>query len=253
MFMEFIYLHIGKRRYVCRECGKRFCESNSFLPRYHRATNRLVVKVICDFRSLRSAKDIGQANNISGQTALRYFGLVNYSCTRLPEILSIDEFKGNAGGEKYQTIITDAKNKKKIDVLPNRKKSDLIRHFRNFENIKDVKYVVIDMNRNFKDVAETCFPKATIVIDRYHVTRQAIWALENVRKVEQRSLPKHGVGFSSILNDFCTSNRISSRKMKNSSFEEFWASLHGLRLPMIKKTIFSNSCILRIRQQRRSG
>ena len=108
----------------------------------------------------------------------------------MPEILSIDEFKGNAGGEKYQTIITDAKNKKKIDVLPNRKKSDLIRYFRNFENKKDVKYVVIDMNRNFKDVAETCFPKATIVIVRYHVTRQAIWALENVRKAEQRSLPK---------------------------------------------------------------
>ena len=133
------YLHIRKRRYVCRECGKRFCESNSFLPRYHRATNRLVAKVICDFRSLRSAKDIGQANNISGQTALRYFGLVNYSCTRLPEILSIDEFKGNAGGGKYQTIITDAKNKKKIDVLPNHKKSDLIRYFCNFENRKDVK------------------------------------------------------------------------------------------------------------------
>jgi transposase len=184
------YLHIRKRRYVCRECGKRFCESSNFLPHYRRATNRLVAKVICDFRSLRSAKDIGQANNISGQTALRYFGLVNYSCTRLPEILSIDEFKGNAGGEEYQTIITDAKNKKKIDVLPNRKKSDLIRYFRNFENKKDVKYVVIDMNRNFKNVAETCFPKATIVIDCYHVTRQAIWALENVRKAEQRFLPK---------------------------------------------------------------
>ena len=182
------YLHITKRRYVCKECGKRFYEDNSFLPRYYRVTNRLVAKVIDDFRSLRSAKDIGRANNVSGQTALRYFKLVNYSCTELPEVLSIDEFKGNAGGEKYQTILTDAKNKKKIDILPNRKNRDLIRYFLKFKNRNDVKYVVMDMNKQFKVIAEMCFPKATIVIDRYHVVRQAIWALENVRKSVQKEL-----------------------------------------------------------------
>ncbi len=182
-------LHIRKRRYICKECGKRFFEENSFLPRYHRVTNRLVAKVIDDFRSLRSAKDIGKANNISGQTALRYFKLVNYSCTKLPEVLSIDEFKGNSGGEKYQTILTDAKNKKKTDILPNRKRSDLIHYFLGFENRKDVKYVVMDMSRQFKEIAEICFPKATIVIDHYHITRQVIWALENVRKSVQKELP----------------------------------------------------------------
>ena len=48
--------------------------------------------------------------------------------------------------------------------------------------------VVIDMNPHFREVAEICFPQATIVIDRYHVTRQAIWALERVRKEEQKHL-----------------------------------------------------------------
>ena len=182
------YLHIRKRRYACKACGKRFCEENSFLPRYYRVTSRLVTKVISDFRSLHSAKDIGKNNNISSQTALRYFRLVNYSCTALPEVLSIDEFKGNAGGEKYQTILTDAKNKKKIDILPNRKKSDLIQYFLKFRNRRDVKYVVTDMNGQFKDVAQICFPNAKIVVDRYHVTRQCIWALENVRKAEQKRL-----------------------------------------------------------------
>ena len=32
------YLHIRKRRYACKACGKRFCEENSFLPRYYRVT-----------------------------------------------------------------------------------------------------------------------------------------------------------------------------------------------------------------------
>lgn len=185
-----MYLHLRKRRYVCAECGKRFYENNHFLPRYYRVTNRLAAKILSEFRSLRSAKDIGRDNNVSAATALRYFKLVNYTCTALPEVLSIDEFKGNAGGEKYQSIITDAHNKKIIDILPNRKKIELIKYFRSFENRTDVKYVVMDMNPHFREAAQTCFPSARIVVDRYHVTRQAIWALENIRKAEQKALSK---------------------------------------------------------------
>lgn len=182
------YLLVRKRRYACRNCNKLFFERNDFLPRYHRATNRLVANILVEFKDLRSAKEIGHKNNVSAQTALRYFKLISYSRKQLPEVLSIDEFKGNADGEKYQTILTDAHNKKIIDILPNRKKSDLIRYFRSFENRKDVKYVVMDMNPHFREVAQICFPGAKIVIDRYHVTQQAIWALENVRKAEQKAL-----------------------------------------------------------------
>lgn len=182
------YFHLRKRRYVCLTCGKRFYETNSFLPRYHRVTNRLVAKIINDYSELESSKTIGKKNNVSAATAMRYFKLVNYVCNELPEVLSIDEFKGNAGGEKYQTILTDARNKKIIDILPNRKKADLIRYFCRFKNRNAVKYVVMDMNSHFREVAQICFPNAKIVIDRYHVTRQVMWAMENVRKAEQKKL-----------------------------------------------------------------
>ena len=187
-FGKDVYLHLRKRRYVCDGCGKRFYEKNSFLPRYHRMTSRKNARIIEDFRDTVSASYIARKHNISTTTALRYFNLVNYSCKALPEVLSIDEFKGNAGGEKYQTILTDARDRKIIDILPNRKKADMIRYFHRFKNRKEVKYVVIDMNPHFREVAEICFPQATIVIDRYHVTRQAIWALERVRKEEQKHL-----------------------------------------------------------------
>ena len=156
--------------------------------KYHRMTSRKNARIIEDFRDTVSAAYIARKHNISTTTALRYFNLVNYSHKALPEVLSIDEFKGNAGGEKYQTILTDARDRKVIDILPNRKKADMIRYFRRFKNRKEVKYVVIDMNPHFQEVAEICFPQATIVIDRYHVTRQAIWALERVRKEEQKHL-----------------------------------------------------------------
>ncbi len=207
------YLHLRKRRYVCNACGKRFYERNSFLPRYHRATNRLAAKVISDFRELRSAAEIARKNNISPPTALRYFKLVSYSCKQLPEVLSIDEFKGNAGGEKFQAIVTDAHNKRITDILPNRKKSDLIKYFRSFENRKDVRYVVIDMNPHFREVARICFPNAKIVIDRYHVSRQVMWALENVRKAEQKKLSKE-------WRKFCKHSRKLLCKRKDKLNEE---------------------------------
>ena len=43
-----------------------------------------------------------------------------------PRILFLDEFKGNTDGEKYNCILTDPKNYKIVDILPNRKKTNLI-------------------------------------------------------------------------------------------------------------------------------
>ena len=54
-------------------------------------------------------------------------------------MLSIDEFRGNAGGEKFQCIIADVKNHKVLDILPNRKQEDLIAYFRTFSTKNSVK------------------------------------------------------------------------------------------------------------------
>lgn len=182
------FIHLRKRRYSCPNCAKRFYEDNPFLARYHRTTTRLVAAVITAFRSLQPAKAIATQYNLSSTTALRYFDLVEYRCLELPKVLSIDEFKGNAGGAKYQCILTDALERKVVDILPNRFENNLIRYFSSFSNRSDVQFFVTDMNPHFKAVARTCFPKATIVADRYHIVRQVVWAMENVRKNEQKRL-----------------------------------------------------------------
>ena len=49
---------------------------------------------------------------------MRYFKYVTFKPTRLPEVLSIDEFKGNSGGRKYNSIVVDAEKHKVMDILP---------------------------------------------------------------------------------------------------------------------------------------
>ena len=98
------FLHLRKRRYRC-SCGKRFFEDNTFLPRYYRVTSRLVAEIIHAFEKVVSAKEIGCRFNVSGVTAMRYFRCVNHKPKELPEVVSLDEFKGNSGGQKYNSIV----------------------------------------------------------------------------------------------------------------------------------------------------
>ena len=182
-------LHLRKRRYRC-DCGKRFFEKNTFLPRYYRSTSRLVAKIITAFRETVSAAKIGAQFHVSGATAMRYFKYVSFKPTKLPEVLSINEFKGNSGGQKYNSIVVDAEKRKVIDILPNRFENGLIHYFSQFSSKTEVKYFVCDMNPHFREVAKTCFPKDTVVADRYHVIRQVYWAMERVRKNEQNKLSK---------------------------------------------------------------
>lgn len=106
------YLHLRKRRYRCPECGKRFAEDNVFLPRYYRMTKRLIASIIDAFHKVTSATEIAAQYNVSVSTALRCFDLVSYRPKELPSVLSIDEFKGNAGHQKYQSILTNPEKKR---------------------------------------------------------------------------------------------------------------------------------------------
>ena len=184
------FLHLRKRRYRC-SCGKRFFETNTFLPRYYRVTSRLVAEIMFSFKKLIPATEIGSRFNVSAVTAMRYFSLFNKKLTTLPEVISLDEFKGNSGGQKYNSIVADPKEKTVLDILPNRYENDLIKYFSQFPNKSEVKYFVCDMNPHFRQVANTCFPQAKIVADRYHVVRQVFWAMERVRKNEQNNLSKN--------------------------------------------------------------
>ena len=182
------FLHLRKRRYRCN-CGKRFFEINTFLPRYYRVTSRLVARVIQEFKKIVPATEIGSRFNVSAVTAMRYFNCFNQRVKALPEVLSLDEFKGNSGGQKYTSIVVDPKGRKVLDILPNRYENDLIKYFSQFPSKTKVKYFVCDMNPHFRNVAAICFPNATVVADRYHVIRQVYWAMERVRKNEQNKLP----------------------------------------------------------------
>lgn len=183
------FLHYRKRRYHCPCCNKHFYENFSLLPKYCRITTRLAFYSIHLLGNRQSIHSVAALLGISDSFIFRRMKDIRHpKPARLPEVLSIDEFRGNAGGQKFQAILTDAKNHRLFDILPTRSQTDLMLYLQGFQNKKEVKYFVMDMNRVYKELAHNYFPNATIVVDKFHVVRYVTWALENVRKRVQKEL-----------------------------------------------------------------
>lgn len=180
-----------KRRYRCQSCGKRFYEKNWLLPKWHRITNRLALMVLQKLTEKVSRKDIAKEYGVSQSTVCRWMNLTEYGKpSKLPKVLSIDEFRGNTGGEKFQGILTSPLDKKIFDVLPSCKEREIYEYLHGYskEERAKVMYFISDMKKDYIRIAKQLFPNATLVTDKFHVVRYCTWALENVRKRVQKEL-----------------------------------------------------------------
>ena len=183
-----------QRRYKCQECNHTFIEKNPFVSRYLRLSKSNLEYLFRQLGEKGSFTEMAKPSDVSVSTVIRYCSkLAIPKPAQLPTVLGIDEYKGNAEGQMYQVIITDLRNHSVVDILPKRETRALIQYFKTFskEAREQVKYIVMDMCPLFKLVMQTMFSHAHIVADRYHVCRLVDWALERVRKREQKQIVTH--------------------------------------------------------------
>ena len=183
-------LFLNKRRYHCSECGKHFYKSYDFIAKYLHRTKRLTKFIAGSFFDTLNIKQVSIRANVSSHTVYKVLSTLNNSSSKICEAISIDEFKGNVGIEKYQSIIVDPIKHKVLNILYSRKSTCLVEYFKSLDKSRrmKVKYFSCDMNKTFIDMDKVYFPNAKIVIDRYHFIRQVYWALENVRKRIQKNM-----------------------------------------------------------------
>ncbi|AEM78225.1 ISL3 family transposase [Thermoanaerobacter wiegelii] len=236
---------LKKRRYVCSHCGKKFYEHIDFLPRYHRMTNRLSFYILQQLKKQQSMKDISEITGVSITTVMRLLDRVGVEpdYKTLPEVISIDEFKGNSGGRKYHCIIVDPKERKILDILKDRKEENLSEYFKRFRDRDKVKWVIIDMWKPFSDTVKKYFKRAKIAIDKFHFTRYIYWAIENVRKRIQKELPDNKRKY------FKRSRKLLLAKYDNLTPEQkeelevmFWCS-DDLRIAYLLKEEFNDKVL----------
>lgn len=185
-------LSYRKRRYECKNCGKTFYEKVDFLPKRSRKTKRVTEFIVDRLKTKQSMKDIAVMADVSIHTVTRLLPPLAVSAKHLPEVLCIDEFKGNTGYYKYQVSLMDGKTRKPIDIIECRYKHYLFDYFKKFslEERQKVKYVVTDLWLTYKDLANTYFPNAKVIADKFHFVRYAVETVDTIRKQVQSKLPR---------------------------------------------------------------
>mgnify|MGYP000888073555 FL=1 len=183
-----------QRRYSCPQCTHSFSEKNPFIQRYRRLDMTTIAEIFRLLHEGLNYTSIARACHVSVTTVIRYCSLISISRpNELPTVLGVDEFRGNAAGQKYQVILTDPDSHTIIDILPKKDTNALCRYFASYSRNarQKVRFIVMDMSPQFRLVMETLFPHAHIVCDRYHVCRLVDWAVERVRKREQKKLVRY--------------------------------------------------------------
>ena len=180
------YINYRARRYICHECSKTFYEHNPFTTEGMKISLATVYNVLNDLKkSNETFSAVAQRYNISPTAAAYIFDRhVNVSRRKLPECICIDEvYAFSSGKSDYVCVLLDFNSQKVIDLLPSRRKYDLINYFTLIprEERLNVKVVSTDMWETYRIVTKLVFPNAVNALDKFHLIQEFNRRLDRVR------------------------------------------------------------------------
>lgn len=98
--------------------------------------------------------------------------------------MQIDEtYSFKSKNSKYVCMILDYDSQQAVDLLPSRRKQELIDFFSSFslEERRNVQYIAADMYDTYRTVCRKFFPDAVYACDRFHVMQDFTGRLREVR------------------------------------------------------------------------
>ena len=189
------FIDYEARRYTCRRCNKVFYENNPFTMPSSRMSIATVYNVLNDLKSPQETfTNISKRYGISPTTVSSMFDRhIMISRRTLPVYLCLDEtYAFKSHDSPYICVLLDYTNQKIVDVLPSRKKHDLITYFTSIprdERLK-VKVVSFDMWETYRIVSQIVFPNAVCAVDRFHVMQELYRKVDRIRLETMRKV-KH--------------------------------------------------------------
>ena len=116
-----------------------------------------------------------------------------------PRVLGIDEVcLGKKKRDKYRCVITDIEKHTLVDFLRDRDKKTVIKYLSTLDK-GAVDIICCDMWESYKDAAKIVFPKAVVVVDRFHIVRMVQNSMEAFRKAVRK--PTTGKERAMLKND----------------------------------------------------
>ena len=181
-----VKLCVKHRRFKCPECSAVFFEPLPGMDVQRDMTERLVTWIAQESMGTpfnRVAHQIGCTDTTVRNIFHQYLEQQSKSLKFVtPRILGIDEIcLGKRKGDKYRCVITDIEQKTLVEFLRDRNKQTVIKFLSSLDR-EAVDVICMDMWVPYRDAARVVFPKAPVVIDRFHIARMVQNSMEAFRK-----------------------------------------------------------------------
>lgn len=180
-----VYLHLSQRQFYCPDCDRRFNERFNFVAPQRAMTCRYE-RYVYECCKASTIQKVSAQENLVWST-------VNEICQRgarqelqerpLSKVKAVgmDEFAIKKGHRDYATVIVDLERVEIVDILEYREQAKLIAYFKNkgTEWCEGIEVFCSDMWPGFINTARAVFPRATVVVDRFHflVTSTKRWTV----------------------------------------------------------------------------
>ena len=182
------FLKLKRQRYFCRSCNRTFSAKTDLVKERCSISRNTFHALILAAKKKLSVKDIVENFDISHGTLNNFLISLSdkfiVSKDTLPEHLLFDEFKSVKSCDASMSFIyMDAQTHQVVDIVYNRQLGHLKSYFLAYpKEVRDkVKTICIDMYSPYIELIRSCFPKAKIIIDRFHVVQLISRSLNKTR------------------------------------------------------------------------
>ena len=194
-----VVLHIRKRRFSCKPCGRPFTEPVLGIAKGARTTARYrkAVLAACErFGNLTTVQrylrcSAGYLYKTLYAELERRLRMRQYPW---PDVVGIDEhfFRRKRPFRAFATVLVDMKGKRVFEVAEGKRGADIEPQLAHIPGRDGVRWVVLDLADAYKAFCRRFFPNAQLVADKFHVLRLLNPAINRARKAitgDRRSLP----------------------------------------------------------------
>lgn len=185
-----VWIELRQRRFLCNR-GHRFWERFDTVALKQRQTARFQQWLLRQLKGSSIAEAVRRTG--VGYRVLEWLMLkIGTACAKAdrpwPKVLGIDEYASRKG-RHYDTVVVDLKGPTIFEVGEGKSAESLSSLWDRHPGKKRIRAAVIDMSRGFLAGLKTLGHRITIAIDRFHVEKHVLAAVDEVRRRIQRSVP----------------------------------------------------------------
>lgn len=184
-----VWLHVKKRRLMCKPCGKPFTEPLAGVSKGARTTQRYRSSLLWACENFSDLKAVRKHYRCS--YGLLYKTLYEQLELKRPKklypwpvVVGLDEhfFRHTKTHRQFVSMVVDIKNHRLMELVEGRSVVDMEVGLKAIEGRQNVRFVSMDLSETYRSFAKGFFPQARIIADHFHVVRLLHPAINRRRK-----------------------------------------------------------------------